>query len=100
VAGHVETVTAILTSARAPHLISHEPAQALGPLYLLLTSGYAEELVHAEDWERERLRVLRKPYHQADPERSVMSLGLFHYTLATSQAERATICLYPHQPRR
>jgi hypothetical protein len=91
VAGHVETVTAILTSARAPHLIGHEPAQALGPLFLLLTSGYAEELVHGEDWERERLRVLRKP---------VMSLGLFHYTLATSQAERATICLYPHQPRR
>jgi CheY-like chemotaxis protein len=33
---------------------------------LLLTSGYAEELVHGEDLERERLKVLRKPYRQAD----------------------------------
>jgi hypothetical protein len=32
----------------------------------LLTSGYAEELVHGEDLEREQLKVLRKPYHQAD----------------------------------
>ena len=32
----------------------------------MLTSGYAEELVHGEDLEREQLRVLRKPYHQAD----------------------------------
>ena len=33
---------------------------------VLLTSGYAEELVHGEDLQRENLRVLRKPYHQAD----------------------------------
>jgi PAS domain S-box-containing protein len=33
---------------------------------VLLTSGYAEELVHGEDLEREQLKVLRKPYHQAD----------------------------------
>jgi PAS domain S-box-containing protein len=33
---------------------------------VLLTSGYAEELVHGDDLEREQLKVLRKPYHQAD----------------------------------
>ena len=29
-------------------------------------SGYAEELVHGDDLQREQLRVLRKPYQQAD----------------------------------
>jgi CheY-like chemotaxis protein len=33
---------------------------------VLLTSGYAEELVQGETLECERLRVLRKPYHQAE----------------------------------
>jgi hypothetical protein len=33
---------------------------------VLLTSGYAEELIHGEDLEGHRLRVLRKPYRQAD----------------------------------
>jgi CheY-like chemotaxis protein len=33
---------------------------------VLLTSGYAEELVHGDDLHREQLKVLRKPYHQAD----------------------------------
>ena len=32
---------------------------------ILLTSGYAEELVHGEDLQREQLKVLRKPYPQA-----------------------------------
>ena len=42
-------------------------ARELKPgIKVLLTSGYAEELVHGEDLERERLRVLRKPYLQAD----------------------------------
>jgi PAS domain S-box-containing protein len=42
-------------------------ARELKPgIKVLLTSGYAEELVHGEDLERERLKVLRKPYHQAD----------------------------------
>jgi nitrogen-specific signal transduction histidine kinase/ActR/RegA family two-component response regulator len=42
-------------------------ARELKPgIKVLLTSGYAEELVHGEGLERERLRVLRKPYHQAD----------------------------------
>ena len=31
-----------------------------------LTSGYAEELVHGDEVQREQLRVLRKPYQQAD----------------------------------
>jgi PAS domain S-box-containing protein len=33
---------------------------------VLLTSGYAEELVHGDELQRERLKVLRKPYQQAD----------------------------------
>lgn len=33
---------------------------------VLLTSGYSEELVHGDELQRERLRVLRKPYRQAD----------------------------------
>jgi PAS domain S-box-containing protein len=33
---------------------------------VLLTSGYAEELVHGDDLQRERLKVLRKPYQQAE----------------------------------
>ena len=42
-------------------------ARQLKPgIKVLLTSGYSEGLVHAEDLERERLKVLRKPYHQAD----------------------------------
>ena len=33
---------------------------------VLLTSGYAEELVHGDDLQREQLKVLRKPYQQTD----------------------------------
>ena len=33
---------------------------------VLLTSGYAEELVRGDDLQRENLKVLRKPYQQAD----------------------------------
>ena len=42
-------------------------ARQLKPgIRVLLTSGYAEELVHGDDLQREQLKVLRKPYHQAD----------------------------------
>lgn len=42
-------------------------ARQLRPgIKVLLTSGYAEELVRGDDLEREQLKVLRKPYHQAD----------------------------------
>ena len=42
-------------------------ARELRPgIKVLLTSGYAEELVHGENFDRERLKVLRKPYHQAE----------------------------------
>jgi CheY-like chemotaxis protein len=42
-------------------------ARELKPgIKILLTSGYAEELVHGGDLEREQLKLLRKPYHQAD----------------------------------
>jgi CheY-like chemotaxis protein len=33
---------------------------------VLLTSGYAEELVRGDDLQREHLKVLRKPYQQAE----------------------------------
>jgi PAS domain S-box-containing protein len=35
-------------------------------LKVLLTSGYAEELVQGDDLQRAQLKVLRKPYQQAD----------------------------------
>jgi PAS domain S-box-containing protein len=33
---------------------------------VLLTSGYAQELMHGDDLQREHLKVLRKPYRQAE----------------------------------
>ena len=33
---------------------------------VLLTSGYAEELVRGDDLQRENLKVLRKPYQGSD----------------------------------
>jgi PAS domain S-box-containing protein len=42
-------------------------ARQLKPnIRVLLTSGYAEELVNGDDLEREQLKVLRKPYQQAE----------------------------------
>ena len=42
-------------------------ARQLRPgIKVLLTSGYAEELVRGDDLQREQLKVLRKPYQQAD----------------------------------
>jgi CheY-like chemotaxis protein len=42
-------------------------AREINPdIHILLTSGYAEELVRGDDLQRENLRVLRKPYQQAD----------------------------------
>jgi PAS domain S-box-containing protein len=42
-------------------------ARELRPgIKVLLTSGYAEELMHGEELQREQLKVLRKPYQQAD----------------------------------
>jgi PAS domain S-box-containing protein len=42
-------------------------ARQLRPnIKVLLTSGYAEELVRGDDLRREQLKVLRKPYQQAD----------------------------------
>jgi CheY-like chemotaxis protein len=42
-------------------------ARELKPgIKVLLTSGYAEELVHGDDLQREQLTILRKPYQQAD----------------------------------
>ena len=42
-------------------------ARQLRPgIKVLLTSGYAEELIHGDELQREQLKVLRKPYQQAD----------------------------------
>lgn len=42
-------------------------ARELRPgIKVLLTSGYAEELVRGDELQREQLKVLRKPYQQAD----------------------------------
>jgi CheY-like chemotaxis protein len=42
-------------------------ARQLKPgIKVLLTSGYAEELVHGSDLERAQLKVLRKPYQHSD----------------------------------
>jgi PAS domain S-box-containing protein len=42
-------------------------AREINPdIHILLTSGYAEELVRGDDLQRKNLRVLRKPYQQAD----------------------------------
>jgi CheY-like chemotaxis protein len=42
-------------------------ARRLRPgIKVLLTSGYAEELVHGSDLQRARLKVLRKPYQHSD----------------------------------
>jgi CheY-like chemotaxis protein len=42
-------------------------ARQLRPgIKVLLTSGYADELVRGDDLQRERLTVLRKPYQLAD----------------------------------
>ena len=53
-------------------------AQELRPsIKVLLTSGYAEELVHGDDLERTQFKVLRKPYHLSDLEaalREVLSV--------------------------
>ena len=40
--------------------------QLIPGIKVLLTSGYAEESVHGDDLQREQLKVLRKPYQQAD----------------------------------
>jgi PAS domain S-box-containing protein len=42
-------------------------ARELNPgIKVLLTSGYAEELVHGDELNREQLKLLRKPYQQAE----------------------------------
>jgi CheY-like chemotaxis protein len=66
-----QSVDLVLTDLVMPGGISGREvaarARELKPnIKVLLTSGYAEELVHAEDLERLRLRLLRKPYRQAD----------------------------------
>jgi CheY-like chemotaxis protein len=59
-------------------------ARQLKPgIKVLLTSGYAEELVRGDDLQREQLTVLRKPYQQTDlvaALRTVLRGGADHNT--------------------
>ena len=74
-------------------------ARQLRPgIKVLLTSGYAEELVHGDDLEREQLKVLRKPYRQSD---LVAALRDVLSPNATCACARSTYCShsYWHQDR-
>ena len=46
--------------------VAHKARDLKPGIKVLLTTGYAEDLAHADDLESESLRVLRKPYRQAE----------------------------------
>jgi CheY-like chemotaxis protein len=46
--------------------VAHKARDLKPGIKVLLTTGYAEDLAHADDLERESLKVLRKPYRQAE----------------------------------
>jgi CheY-like chemotaxis protein len=46
--------------------VAHKARNLKPGIKVLLTTGYAEDLAHADDLERESLKVLRKPYRQAE----------------------------------
>jgi CheY-like chemotaxis protein len=46
--------------------VASRARQVMPNIRVPLTSGYAEDLVHADELQRERLSVLRKPYRQAE----------------------------------
>lgn len=46
--------------------IAAQARRIIPGIKILLTSGYAEELVYGDDLEQEQLKVLRKPYRQAE----------------------------------
>jgi CheY-like chemotaxis protein len=46
--------------------VAHRARDLKSGIKVLLTTGYAEDLGHADDLESESLKVLRKPYRQAE----------------------------------
>jgi PAS domain S-box-containing protein len=46
--------------------VAHKARDLKPGIKVLLTTGYAEDLTHADDLERESVKVLRKPYRQAE----------------------------------
>jgi len=56
----------IMPGGLSGHEVAIQARQLKSGIKVLLTSGYAEELVRGDDLQREQLLVLRKPYQQAD----------------------------------
>jgi CheY-like chemotaxis protein len=56
----------VMPGGMSGHEVAMRARQLKPGIKVLLTSGYAEELVHGDNLEREQLKVLRKPYHQAE----------------------------------
>jgi PAS domain S-box-containing protein len=56
----------VMPGGMSGHEVAVRARQLKPGIKVLLTSGYAEELVHGDNLEREQLKVLRKPYHQAE----------------------------------
>jgi CheY-like chemotaxis protein len=46
--------------------VAHKARDLQPGIKVLLTTGYAEDLTRGDDLERESLKVLRKPYRQAE----------------------------------
>ena len=46
--------------------VAHKARDLKPGIKVLLTTGYAEDLAHADDLQQECLKVLRKPYRQAE----------------------------------
>jgi CheY-like chemotaxis protein len=56
----------VMPGGMSGHEVAMRARQLKPGIKVLLTSGFAEALVHGDNLEREQLKVLRKPYHQAE----------------------------------
>jgi CheY-like chemotaxis protein len=56
----------IMPGGLSGHEVAARARELRPGIKVLLTSGYAEELVRGDALNREPLKVLRKPYHQAE----------------------------------
>ena len=66
--GHVDLVFTdmIMPGGLSGRDVAHKARDLQPGIKVLLTTGYAEDLTRADDLERESLKVLRKPYKQAE----------------------------------